>query len=83
MLTFKLPRSLRKSAPLIVLLFLAPTLASCQTPGIGTAGTKPEKSVACQLYGRALTYSKTRDTNETRLGIWNKNRRFQNYGCKI
>lgn len=80
--TFKSLLSRTKSATLIVLLFLAPILVGCQTLGTGTAKTKVDNT-ACRLYGKATTYSGSRDTNETKRQIRVKNQRFKNYGCRI
>ena len=80
----RLPSRISPRLSVILIVLCLPTLlaAQCQTPGIGTAA-KPEKSVACQLYGRAATYSKSRDTKETVRIIQRKNQAFKNYGCNI
>ena len=62
------------------LLFLVGSLAGCATVGTAIA---PDVSLACNTYGQAGTYSKTKDTAETVRGIQVKNRAFENIGCKI
>lgn len=45
--------------------------------------TKPADSVACKLYGKGLTFSRSKDTAETVNGIERKNQTFKNYGCRL
>lgn len=80
MLKNRSPRFPRLTWLLIALSFLGASLAGCATRGTAIA---PDISLACNTYGGAGTYSKTKDTAETVRGVAVKNTAFQNLGCKL
>ncbi len=74
-------RSLLLSKPVIVLSFLAASLAGCSASSIETA--KSNVAYACALYGKAITYSGSKDTLDTIRQIIAKNQAFLDAHCDL
>ena len=69
-------RSLKNNGLKTLPFLLVASLAGCMSSGTATA-----LRTVCAPYGDPITYSGTKDTNETRRQIDEKNKTYQNLGC--